>query len=150
MTPAAERIDETAIEALQGALAAEHAALWCHALAVAFLPPEQAEQSRADAAAHQTLRGALEQALAELGRAAVAAEPAYALPEPVVDAGAAARLAVVAETDALGAWRSVLERTDDVPLRQAGLTALTGGTLRCARWRTVTGQTPAIPDFPGR
>jgi hypothetical protein len=57
---------------------------------------------------------------------------------------------VVAETDALAAWRSVLERTTDRALRQAALDALTDGTLRCTRWRTATDSLPAVPVFPGR
>lgn len=143
-------IDEDATDALQGALAAEHAALWCYGLAVAFLGPEQRAQARDDAEAHRVLRGAVETTLGQLGTRAVSARPAYATPQPVVDAASAAGLAVVAETDALAAWRSVLERTTDRPLRQAALDALTQGTLRCARWRVVVGTPPAIPTFPGR
>ncbi|MHA6781335.1 ferritin-like domain-containing protein [Pseudonocardia saturnea] len=143
-------IDEDATDALQGALAAEHAALWCYGLAVAFLGPEQRVQARDDAAAHRVLRAAVETTLGQLGTRAVSARPAYATPAPVVDAASAAGLALVAETDALAAWRSVLERTTDRPLRQAALDALTQGTLRCARWRVVLGTPPAIPIFPGR
>ena len=144
------RIDEAATEALQDALAAEHAALWSYGLAVAFLKEPQAVQAREDAEAHSALRSAVEATLSQIGVRAVSAQPAYATPRPVVDAASAATLALVAETDALAAWRSVLERTTDRPLRQAALDALTQGTLRCARWRVVTGTPPAIPTFPGR
>jgi hypothetical protein len=143
-------LDEAAAAALQDALAAEHAALWSYTLAVAFLPPGQADQARADAEEHLTLRIAIEQTLTDIGRRPVSAQAAYATPVPVDDAGAAAELALVAETDALAAWRSVLERTEDRPLRAAALDALTDGTLRCARWRTVVGRRPTIPIFPGR
>lgn len=143
-------IDETATAALQDALAAEHAALWCYGLAGAFLDEPQAAQARDDAAAHRALRSAVETTLSQIGVRAVSAQPAYATPQPVTDAASAAALAVVAETDALAAWRSVLERTTDRPLRQAALDALTEGTLRCARWRVVTNTPPAIPVFPGR
>lgn len=143
-------IDEAAADALQDALAAEHAALWCYGLAVAFLGPAEADQARADAAEHRLLRGALQTTLSQIGARAVSAQPAYATPQPVVDAASAAALAQVAETDALAAWRSVLERSTDRPLRLAALDALTDGTLRCARWRVVTGTPPAIPPFPGR
>jgi hypothetical protein len=68
----------------------------------------------------------------------------------VTDAASAAQLAVVAETDALAAWRSVLERSRDRALRQAALDTLSAGTLRCARWRAAIGQTPTIPVFPGQ
>jgi hypothetical protein len=146
----ASRIDATAEAALQDALAAEHAALWCYSLAVAFLAPAQLGQARDDEAAHRALRGQIEQTLTQIGARAVSALPAYATPQPVVDGPSAAALLVVAETDGLAAWRSVVERTADRELRQAATTALSDGTLRCARWRVVIGTPPAIPVFPGR
>ncbi|GEL17841.1 ferritin-like domain-containing protein [Pseudonocardia asaccharolytica] len=142
-------IDEAAADALQDALAAEHAALWVYPLIVVFLPADQAKQARADAEAHRALRAAIEQTLTDIGARPVSALPAYAPPRPVTDARSAAALAVVAETDALGAWRAVLEHTTDAPLRAAALDALVEGTLRCTRWRRSAGQTPAVPVFPG-
>jgi len=144
------RIDDTAIAALQNTLAAEHAAVWCYALAVAFLNGSDAERAREDEDAHRELRNQIVRTLSQLGTPPVSAQPAYDTPEPVTDAASAAALAVVAETDALVAWRSVLERTEDRALRQAALDALTAGTLRCARWRLAVGTPPAIPPFPGR
>jgi hypothetical protein len=144
------RFDETAVAALQNALAAEHAAIWCYALAVAFLSGTDATRAREDENAHRELRGQVEQTLTQLGAPAVSAQPAYATPTPVTDAPSAARLAIVAETDALAAWRSVVERAEDRDLRQAALDALSAGTLRCSRWRAATGQTPTIPVFPGQ
>ena len=146
----ADEFDEVTVEALQDALAAEHAALWCYGLAVAFLAAPESAQARADADAHLDLRGAIETTLGEIGVRPVSAQPAYATPQPVTDAASAAALAVVAETDALGAWRSVLERTGVRSLRRAALGALTDGTLRCAHWRVVVDSPPAIPVFPGR
>jgi hypothetical protein len=144
------RIDETAVAALQNALAAEHAAIWCYALAVAFLTDEDATRAKEDEDAHRDLRNQVEETLTQLGAPAVSAQPAYATPRPVTDSATAARLAVVAETDALAAWRSVLERTRDRALRQAALDTLSAGTLRCARWRVAVGESPTIPVFPGQ
>ena len=148
--PGDTRIDETAIAALQDALATEHAAVWSYALAVAFLTGSDAERARENEDAHRELRNLIEQTLSQLGAPPVSAQPAYRTPQPVTDAASAGALAVVAETDALAAWRSVLERTDDRALRRAALDAMTSGTLRCARWRAVVGTLPAIPVFPGR
>jgi len=131
-------------------LATEHAALWCYSLAAAFLTGPAAAQADQDARDHLRLRGAVERTLSRLGAPAVSAQPAYATPEPVVDADSAAGLLRVAETDALAAWRSLLERSTDPGIRRPALKALTDGTLRCARWRVVTGTPPAIPVFPGR
>jgi ferritin-like protein len=145
-----DRIDETAVAALQHALAAEHAAIWCYSLAVAFLTGADAARAREDEDSHRELRSQVEQTLAQLGAPAASAQPAYAVPQRVTDADSAAALAVVAETDALAAWRSLLERTDDTALRQAALDTMFASTLRCARWRVVVGEPPAIPVFPGR
>jgi hypothetical protein len=144
------RIDQTAIAALQNALAAEHAAIWSYALAVAFLSGADATRAKEDEDAHRELRNQLEETLTQLGAPAVSAQPAYATPRPVTDPASAAQLAVVAETDALAAWLSVLERSRDKALRQAALDTLSAGTLRCARWRAATGQAPTIPVFPGK
>ncbi len=150
MSDGASHIDAAAEAALQDALAAEHAALWCYSYAVAFLPAAQLAQARDDEDAHRALRGQIEQTLTQIGARAVSAQPAYATPRPVTDGPSAAALVVVAETDALAAWRSVVERSSDRELRGAALRALTDGTLRCARWRVVVGTPPAIPVFPGR
>jgi hypothetical protein len=146
----AARLGGEAIDALQDALGTEHAALWCYSLAVAFLPGDQLGQARTDAAAHRDLRSKVEVTLTQLGQRPVSAQPAYATPKPVVDAPSAAALLVTAETDAAAAWRSLLERTTDRALRQAGMDALTATALRCARWRAVVGAAPAVPVFPGR
>lgn len=149
-TPKASTIDPVAADSLQNALAAEHAALWCYALTVAFLAPEQRTRARADADAHRELRGAIETTLNQIGVRPISALPAYAVPNPVVDGATAAALAVTAETDALAAWRGVMEHTIDKGLRKAALDALTDGTLRLAKWRVDVGTPPAIPAFPGR
>ena len=145
------RLDDAAVGALQDVLAAEHAALWSYALAVAFLvAPDQLAAARTDSAAHRELRAAVEVTLTQVGQRPVSAQPAYATPKPVVDAASAATLLVTAETDAAAAWRSVLERSADRALRRAGLDALTDTTARCARWRAAVGTTPVVPVFPGR
>jgi hypothetical protein len=146
----AARLDGVAVEALQDVLGTEHAAIWCYALAVAFLGEEQAVAARADAAAHRELRAAVEVTLTQVGQRPVSAQPAYATPQPVVDPGSAAALLVTAETDAAAAWRSVLERGADRHLRGAALDALIETAGRCARWRAVVGAVPAVPVFPGR
>jgi hypothetical protein len=143
-------LDRGSVDALQDALATEHAALWAYSLVVAFLPAAQREQARTDEVAHRALRGSVERLVTAAGANAVSALPAYAPPQPVVDAASAAALAVVAEGDSLAAWKSVLEHTSDRELRRTALDVLTDGTLRCARWRGVVGTRPTIPTFPGR
>jgi hypothetical protein len=149
-SPGASTVDATAAAALQNALATEHAALWVYSLILAFLPTDLRDRALADEEAHRVLRGAIEQTLTQIGTRPLSAQPAYATPKPVTDGASAAALAVVAETDAMAAWRSLLERTTDRGLREAALRALTGSTVRCARWRAVVNTTPAVPTFPGR
>jgi hypothetical protein len=141
---------QATIDGLQDALATEHAALWCYSLAAAFLTGPAAGQADEDARDHLRLRGAVERTLSRLGAQAVSAQPAYSTPEPLVDADSAAGLLMVAETDSMAAWRSLLERSTDPGVRRPALNALIEGTLRCARWRVVTGTPPAIPVFPGQ
>lgn len=152
MTTEATRapLDRGSVDALQGALATEHAALWCYALAIAFLTGEQRAQARLDEAAHRELRGSLERTITESAVDPVSALPAYAPPQPVLDAAGAVALLIVAEGDTLAAWKSVLEHTSDRELRRRALDVLEDGTLRCARWRAAAGTRPAIPQFPGR
>ncbi|MGD9991125.1 ferritin-like domain-containing protein [Pseudonocardia sp.] len=150
--PAQQRtsIDQTSIDALQDVLETEHAALWAYSLVVAYLPTDLAQRAREDSDAHRRLRGLIEQTLSDVGARPVSALPSYKPPTPVTGSPTAQQLAVVAETDTLAAWRSLLERTSDTPLRAAALEALVAGTARCTRWRTSAGLTPVVPTFPGR
>ncbi len=141
--------DATTAAALQDALAAEHAAVWCYTLIAAFLPADLDKPAVEGAAAHRTRRNDLEALLTQAGLLPAVAEPAYRTPRPVTDAASAVELAVVAETDTAAAWRSVLERTADPDRRRAALVVLTEDTVRAARWRIVAGTTPAVPPFPG-
>lgn len=156
MTSAAPRqqddsaLPQVTVEALQRALAGEHAALWAYKMALAFVPPDWAARARTDIEAHTTLRGQITQTLSDVGQRPVSAQPAYAPPQPVVDAVSAGALLVAAETDAIAAWRSVLERSTSTALREAGLKAMTECTGRLAYWRTVTERSPVVPVFPGR
>lgn len=143
-------IDDVAVEALQRVLASEHAALWAYTLALAFVPPGWGTRARADIEAHKTLRSQVTKTLSDLGKRPVSAQPAYTPPQPVVDAVSAGALLVAAESDTTAAWRSLLERSTYLPLRTAGLTAMTDSTGRCAYWRGVTDRAPVVPVFPGR
>ena len=143
-------LPQVTVEALQRALASEHAALWAYKMALAFVPAEWAERARADIVAHTTLRGQINETLSQVGERPVSAQPAYEPPQPVVDAVSAGALLVSAETDVIAAWRSVTERSAQAALREAGLKAMTECTGRLAFWRDATERSPAVPVFPGR
>ena len=143
-------LDESATrDALVAALAAEHAAVWCHGLASAFLPPSAQPALASGAEAHRARRDAVEALTEGAGLTAVVAAASYQVPAPVTDAASAARLLAVAEDDTAGAWRALLERTDDTDLRRTGLTAVAASAVAGVRWRTLAGRTPAVDTFPG-
>jgi hypothetical protein len=136
-------------DALQAALAAEHAAIWAYGLAAAFLTEPLVSQLVEATAAHRARRDATERALIDADALPVPAEPAYLTP-PVRDTTSAVRLAITAETDAAAAWRSVVERSPaEHGLRKAALDALVGSAVRAARWRAAAGDDRPTVPFPG-
>ncbi|MGH3816006.1 MAG: ferritin-like domain-containing protein [Pseudonocardiaceae bacterium] len=143
------------MDALQAALAAEHAAVWVYGLAGAFVPDELAGELDEGVVAHQARRDATERTLIDAGARPLPAEPGYLSPEPVTDAASALRLVITAETDTAAAWRSVVESSvvDRSPaepdLRGAALDALTRAAVRATRWRAAAGITPPTVPFPG-
>jgi Domain of unknown function (DUF4439) len=141
---------EIPVDALQAALAAEHAAVWVYGLAGAFVLDELTSQLNEATVAHQARRDATERTLIDAGARPVPAEPGYLTPEPVTDAASALRLAITAETDAAAAWRSVVERSPAEPeLRGAALAALTQAAVRATRWRATAVAPPLTVPFPG-
>lgn len=138
------------VDALQSALAAEHAAIWVYGVVGAFVSDALDSQLNQAATAHQARRDATERVLIDAGAPPVPPEPGYLTPEPVTDAASALRLAITAETDAAAAWRSVVERSSADPgLRGAALDALTGAAVRATHWRATAGTNPATVPFPG-
>jgi len=143
-------MNQVPVDALQPALAAEHAAVWAYGLAGAFLADSLAEQQAEAAAAHRARRDATERMLLDAGAQPVPPEPGYLTPEPVTDAASALRLAITVETDAAEAWRSVIERSPaDPALRRSALDALTAAAVRATRWRAAAGDEPPTVTFPG-
>jgi hypothetical protein len=141
---------EVPVDALQRALAAEHAAIWVYGVVGAFVSDALDSQLDQAATAHQARRDATERVLIDAGAPPVPPEPGYLTPEPVTDAASALRLAITAETDTATAWRSVVERSPADPgLRGAALDALTGAAVRAARWRATAGIDPVTVPFPG-
>lgn len=138
------------VAALQGALAAEHAAVWVYGVAGAFMSSTLARRLDEAATAHQARRDATERMLIDAGVPPVPPEPGYLTPEPVTDAASALRLVITAETDAAAAWRSVVERSPaDPDVRGAALEALTAAAVRATRWRQTAGSVPLTVPFPG-
>lgn len=143
-------MSELPVQALQAALAAEHAAVWGYGVVSAYLPASANSQLNEAAAAHRARRDVTERTLLDAGVPPAPAEPGYLTPEPVTDADSALRLAIALETDAAVAWRSVVEQGPAEPrTRNAALDALTGAAVRAVRWRATAGSDQLTVPFPG-
>lgn len=138
-------------DAVLTALAAEHAAIWAHGLASAFLPAGDADALTEAARSHRERRDAVLALLESANVASVPAAAAYSTPAPVTDATSAARLLVVAEEDVAVAWRAVCERTTgaDGTLRGLAVDAVSATARTAVRWRRSAGVDPVVPVLPG-
>lgn len=138
------RAAESAITALQNALAAEHAAVYGYGVVGAMLSGADQATARTDWIAHQEARDTLEAMLGKLGATPVAASPAYRLPFPVTDAATARKLAVFLEDGVTRAYLAVVA-VPDRTLRSFGALAMQPPAKRAAAWR---GSTIAFPGMP--
>ena len=136
-----------AVQAVQDALAAEHAAVWTYGLVSAFI--RQGDQIAEGANAHRARRDATERLLRDASTEPVPPAAAYLPPAPVTDSGSAIAALVAVELDGCAAWRGVLERTEDADLRRSALDALTAGAVRVTRWRKTGGLSPVSLAMPG-
>lgn len=141
---------DSAVRALQRALAAEHAAVWVYELVTAFLPNAFDDGVAAGVAEHRDRRDACRRVLGRAGVTPRPAAPAYPPPEPVTDEASAVELVVVTETEVAAAWHGVLERSDGWELRTASTRALVAAASRGTAWRREAGHEPAAPALPGR
>jgi Domain of unknown function (DUF4439) len=133
------------VAALQGALAAEHAAVYGYGVAGAMLTGSAQADARADWTAHQVARDTLEATLARLGATPVAASPAYALPFAVTGAASAARLAATLEAGVTRAYLGLVAVSDPA-LRSFAAKAMQASANRALAW---SGSTVAFPGMTG-
>jgi hypothetical protein len=132
------------VTALQGALAAEHAAVYGYGVVGAMLTGSEQADARADWMAHQVARDTLEAMLTKLGATPVAASPAYALPFPVTSPHAAARLAATLEEGVTRAYLGLVAVTNPT-LRGFAARAMQTSANRALAW---SGSTVAFPGMP--
>lgn len=134
-----------ATDALGAALAAEHAAIFGYGVLGARLTGAALTQAQQAEAQHRQRRDKLVVRLTKAGAQPPAAQPAYALPFPVVDLASGQKLAVQLEERTAAIWRVALGPTTGDE-RKLALDALTDCALRAARWRRATGeQTGTVP-----
>jgi len=123
----------TKVTALQGALAAEHAAVYGYGVVGAMLAGQELADARADWNAHQVARDALEAVLIKLGATPVVASPAYALP-----------FAVTLENGVTRAYLGLVAVSDPT-LRAFAAQAMQAAANRSTAW---SGATQAFPGMP--
>lgn len=143
-------LSDQAAQALGDALGAEHAALWVHGLANAFVGEARVRGAIEEATdQHLRLRDQAEQAMRQAGLTPTPAQPAYAVGD-VGDQKQAIELLITAESDCQVGWRSVLDNAEDPGLRRLALDGLTTSATRATRWRLTVGRQPAVENFPGQ
>ena len=133
------------LQALQTALAAEHAAVYGYGVAGAMLTGSDQAVARTDWTAHQQARDTLHAMIVKLGGTPVAASAAYTLPFAVHDAPSARRLAAALEDGVTQAYLGLVAVADKT-LRTFGALAMQPPANRAAAWR---GSTIAFPGMRG-
>jgi hypothetical protein len=131
------------ISALQGALAAEHVAIFGYGVLGAHLLGAQRQTADQMWNSHRARRDRLRSYVEAGGATPVAAAPAYRLPSPVSSPRTAAQLAARLE-DGVTAGYAGLAGAADPALRRYAAQAMQEATVRAVRWR---GSPPAA--FPG-
>jgi hypothetical protein len=136
-------------EALNAALAAEHAAVWGYGVVGAALPADRRDLAAASEEAHRSARDGLVLLLAEQGVEPVSAQGAYELPFPVLEEADAAELAVTLEDGVAAAYVRVLAEAAEPATREVAVAALGTTEVRAVAWRARAGQTQVTNPFPG-
>ncbi len=138
-----------AVEALQTALAAEHAVVWGYGVVGGRADDALRPKVRDADSVHRARRDGTAALVRRYGGDPVPTEAAYALPFPVPDRKAALRLAVHLEEGAAAAWRYAVAATEDATVRRAALAGLTDAAVRATGWRLLLPPTTPTVPFPG-
>jgi hypothetical protein len=133
------------VAALQGALAAEHAAVYGYGVVGAILTGTGQADARSAWMAHQLARDTLEAMVTKLGATPVAASAAYRLPFAVTSPATARRLAATLEAGVTRAYLGAVA-VDDAAVRSFAARAMQTSASRAAAW---SGTTVAFPGMPG-
>ncbi|MFG1809889.1 ferritin-like domain-containing protein [Streptomyces sp. NPDC049040] len=134
------------IDAVQAALAAEHAAVYGYGVVGGHLTGSRQAEARQGYDAHRARRDDLMRTVADLGASPVTTAAGYELPFPVTDAASAVRLAVHVEERVAGAYGDVVRGTIG-DLRRDATGAMRDAAVRAVRWR---GGSVAFPGLAER
>lgn len=139
-----------ATDALQAALAGEHAATYGYGVVGARLDKPQQPAALDALARHRQRRDTLAAQVRARGVVPVAAEPAYDLPFPVRDANAARRLAALVEDRLVSRYIVLLGADEDRRVRRVAVAAAQESAAAAVTWRLQAGDHSPGSAFPGR
>ncbi|MHA5051743.1 ferritin-like domain-containing protein [Streptomyces sp. SD15] len=133
------------LDALQAALAAEHAVVYGYGVVGGRIGTERRSEARAAYDAHRARRDELARAVRDLGGKPVVAAAAYALPFAVKDSAAAVRFAAELEERVAGVY-SDLVRASSGDRRGSAAQALREAAVRAVRWRGESVPFPGLAE----
>ncbi|WP_350276985.1 DUF4439 domain-containing protein [Kribbella sp. HUAS MG21] len=125
------------LEALQAALAGEHAALYGVGVAGGKLNGAKFRAAGELFEAHRANRDRLSALIAAAGETPVAAEPAYDLPRAVVNAATAAALVLVVEVRIAAVYGDLVEAAEQPAVRAFAIEALLAAAGNQLAWGGV-------------
>ncbi|WP_184579881.1 ferritin-like domain-containing protein [Streptomyces zagrosensis] len=134
-----------ALQAMQAALAAEHAAVYGYGVVGGRIEDQRLAEAREGLTAHRARRDALDRAVRALEGEPVSSAAAYALPFPVPDVAAAARLAGELEARVCAVYADLVRATDGATRREAAA-ALREAAVRAVRWRGSSVTFPGLAE----
>jgi Domain of unknown function (DUF4439) len=135
----------TELNALQAALAAEHATIYGYGVAGARLHGADQQYAMASLSAHIAVRDQLIALISGMSRTPVAARAAYQLPFAVNTQAAARELAAHLEQGTAGAvWDLIAASTPATSVRSLAIGWLADAASRAAHWGTAQ----ALPGQP--
>ena len=148
--------------AWQGALVAQHQAVFGDGLLGPHLTGADQPRALAAQAAHESARDAISAAMVGAGVTPAHAAADYASLYPVNSAAQAVALAARLEDDCATAWRVLYAAAalsqadaaqakipDAVDRRREAQAGLNASAVAAARWRKLAGAVPASRPFPG-
>ena len=133
----------TESEALQAAIAGEHAALYGVGVAGGKLSGSRFSAATTLYEQHRKRRDDLANLLIDAGETPAAAEPAYDLPQPVTNAATAAALILLIERRLAAVYADLVESAEQTKVRTFAIQTL----ITTSRTQLTWGGTPTA--FPG-
>ncbi|HZX02359.1 ferritin-like domain-containing protein [Kribbella sp.] len=112
------------LDALQAALAGEHAAMYGVGVAGGKLTGARYQEATDLFGAHRNSRDQLSAMIVAAGQTPVAAEPAYDLPQAVTNAATATALVLLIERRIAAVYGDLVEAAEQGPVRQFAIDAL--------------------------